>query len=322
MTIRQPVLVTVSLLCLIGCSEVSKPISTPPPPAPEATPAEAAPPPPPLIPAPKALASLSFLSGGDPRCAGNAAPSEVKMQQIEAEPLKVGLIPVTMPRALVNQMTEKTRVWKIASPGFDFYKILANGRPGGLRPDRPSTACIRYAMSEDGASLAAEMIVSVSYNLQVPEVISIAPARIRYRDFPTLSAHSGSRQAAVKAALSLKTYSLERASGRQSASLQNEEMSVEIVTDPGTGGAIELLYDPATVPGSKIPLPPWDYSAASENPRHNLSILELTVTEIGDFDWLQSQVYTLWPAWEYEATDVGKLTHSAEFFRPAHLEKT
>lgn len=320
MRIRQPVLVTASLLCLIGCSEVSK--TTPPPPATEAKPAEPAAPPPlqiPLTPAPKALASLSFLSAGDPRCAGHTAPADVKMERIEAEPLKIGLIPVTMSRMLVNQLTEKTRVWKVESPGFDFYKILSGGRPGGLRSDRPSNACIRYATSDDGASLSAEMIFSVTYNPKVPEVIGIAPARIHYRDFPTLSAHSGSSQAAVKAALSLKTYSLERTSGRQSASLQNEEMSVEIFTNPGTGGAIDQLYDPATAPGSKIPLPPWDYSSAYENPRHNLSLLELTVTEIADFDWLQSQLYVLWPAWEYEATDIGKLKHSAEYFSRYHV---
>jgi hypothetical protein len=58
---------------------------------------------------------------------------------------------------------------------------------------------------------------------------------------------------------------------------------------------------------------------AYENPRHNLSLLELTVTEIADFDWLQSQLNILWPAWEYEATDVSKFKLSAEFFRRGHL---
>lgn len=320
MTIRQSVLVTVSLLSLIGCSEVFPKPS--PPPVAEAKPAEEPPPPPPapLIAAPKAQASLTFLTGSDPRCTGKAAASEVKMEEIEAQPLKIGMIPTNMSRTLVNQMTEKTRVWKIVSPGFDFYKILSDGRPSGLHPDRPSTACIRYAMSEDGARLYAEMIFSVTYNPKTPEVIAITPARIHYRDFSSLSARSGSSQAAVKVALDLKTYSLERNSGRQSAGLQNEEMSVEIFTNPGTGDAIDQFYDPATVPGPKIPLPPWDYSSAYENPRHNLSILGLTVTEIADFDWLRAQSGTLWSNWEYEATDVAKLKHSAELYRGAHAK--
>lgn len=317
MRIRQSVLVAIGLLGLIGCSEVSKNSSPPPPP--EAKPVENAPAPPvPLTPAPKALASLSFLSGSDPRCEGKTSPTEARMEEIEAQPLKIGLIPVTMSRTLVNQMTDKTRVWKIDSPGFDFYKTLSNSQPGGLRPDRPSTACIRYAMGDGGDGLSSEIVFSVTYNPKTPEVIAIAPARIHYRDFASLSARSGSRQAVVKAALSLKTYSLERTSGRQSASLQNEEMSVEIFDNPGTGGAIDQFYDPATVPGAKIPLPPWDYSSSYENPRHNLSILELTVTEIADFDWLQSQLNILWPAWEYEATDVSKLKLSAEIFRRGH----
>ena len=321
MTIRQSVLATLSLLSLIGCSEVSpKPIPQPPP---EAKSAEEPPPPPqppiPLLAAPRTLASLSFLAGSDPRCAGQVVSPETKMEEIEAQPLKIGLIPVTMSRRLVNQMTEKTRVWKLTSPGFDFYRILSAGQPGGLHPDRPATACIRSAMSEDGVSLLSEMVFSVTYDPKTPEIIALFPTRIHYRDFPTLSAQSGSRQAAVKAALSLKTYSLERTSGRQSTNLQTEEMSVEIFDNPQTGGAIDQLYDPATVPGAKIPLPAWDYSSAYENPRHNLSLLELTITEIADFDWLQSQLNILWPAWEYEATDVSKLKLSADFFRRGHI---
>jgi hypothetical protein len=52
-------------------------------------------------------------------------------------------------------------------------------------------------MSEDGVSLVSEMVFSVTYNPKTPEIIAIAPARIHYRDFLTLSAHGGSRQAGL-----------------------------------------------------------------------------------------------------------------------------
>jgi hypothetical protein len=82
-----------------------------------------------------------------------------------------------------------------------------------------------------------------------------------------------------------------------------------------------VRYNPAGGIGAKIPLPPWDYSSAYENPRHNLAILGISVTEIADFDWLQSQLRVLWPSWEYEATDVAKLKLGAEFFSRAHLSE-
>jgi hypothetical protein len=249
-----------------------------------------------MKPAPQGRASLSFLS----RCEGpGPAP---RMEEIAAEPLKIGMIPTAIPRALANDLTDKTRVWKLASPDFDFYRILSGGRPGGLRPDRPSAACIRYAMEG-----VAEMEFSLTYDPKRPEILTIAPARIRYRGFAA--------RAAVRVTLSLKTYSLERTAGRQSASLQNEEMAVEILP---AGGPVEIRYDPAGTANAKIPLPPWDYSPASETPRHNLSVLSIAVTEIADFDWLQSQARILWPGWEYEATDAAKLKSSADFFSRSH----
>ena len=313
MRIRRLVLITVSLLCLTGCGEVSKTVL--PPPAPEAKPAEDAPPPPPipLDPAPKAQASLSFLSGGDRGCE-TAQPAR-KMEEVEAASLGIGMIPTAIPPRLANQLTAKTRVWKVDSPDFDFYKILSGGRPGGLRPDKPALGCIRYQMNDE-----TEMVFSVRYNPKSPEILSIAPVRIHYRDFASLSAHSGARQAAFKASLSLRTYSLDRNSGRLTTNLKNEEMAVGILADPGTGAAIDRIFDPSTAPAAKIPLPPWDYSSADETPRHNLSVLEITVTEIADFDWLQSQILTLWPGWEYEATDVAKLKHSAEFYRGSQVK--
>lgn len=277
-----------------------------------------APPPEPLKPAPKAWASLGFLPGSDAGCVATPAPISTKMVEITAEPLKIGMIPTAVPRPLANQLIEKTRIWHLESQGFDFYKALSGGRPEGLRADRPATACIRYSLSEDGASLVSDVILSVSYNPKTPEVISVAPSRIYYRDYPTLSAHSGSSQAAVKVMLNLRTFSLERTSGRQSTSIQNQEMAVEIFGDPKTDGAFQQLYDPASDASSTVALPPWDYSSTYENPRHNLSILGITVTEIADFDWLQSKILTLWPGYEYEATDVGKLKQSAEFYSHTH----
>lgn len=310
-------LLATTLLFLVGCSEVSK--NPLPPPVPEEKPAEQ-PAPPPLKVAPKAWASVNFLPGSESGCRTDAAPAPIsaKMVEIAAEPLKIGMIPTAVPRPLANQLIEKTRIWHLESQGFDFYKALSGGRPEGLRLDRPATACIRYSLSEDGASLVSDVILSVTYNPKTPEVISVAPSRIYYRDYATLSAHSGSSQAAVKVALNLRTFSLERTSGRQSTSIQNQEMAVEIFSDPQIGGAFQQLYDPASDASSTVALPPWDYSSTYENPRHNLSILGITVTEIADFDWLQSKILTLWPGYEYEATDVGKLKQSAEFYSHTH----
>ena len=305
------------LLCLAGCGGVAETrppeAAAPPPPA-----EQPAPPAEPLEPAPKGWASVSFLPGGDAGCAAAPAPIPSKMLEITAEPLKIGMIPTAIPHALANQLTEKTRIWHLESQGFDFYEALSGGRSNGLRTDRPAQACIRYSLSDDSASLASDVILSVTYDPKTPEVIRVAPARIHYRDFATLSAHGGSSRAAVKVALTLRTFSLERTAGRQSTSIQNQEMAVEIFADPRTGGALRQLYDPADT-ASTVALPPWDYSSAYENPRHNLSFLGVTVTEIADFDWLQSKILTLWPSYEYEATDVSKLLLAAEFYRRGHL---
>ena len=251
---------------------------------------------------------------------GDTAPKGPKMEEIEAAPLKVGLIPAMIQPSLAAQLTEKTRVWKLESQGLDFYKILSDGRPEGLKPDLPAAACIRYSMFRQGGSeLDADMIFSVAYSPKTPEIISLMPVRLYYRDFAALADGPDVAQAAVKVTLGLRSFSLERTSGRLATSVQNEETVVELVGNPGSGRPVYQLYDPVSGPTITIPLPPWDFSPASVNPRHNLSILGITVTEIADFGWLQSHVHALWPSWEYEATDVSKIKVAAQFYSHAHI---
>jgi hypothetical protein len=247
------------------------------------------------------------------------APPPAKIEEIAAEPLKVGFVPESVPRAFANQLIDKTRLWQMESQSFDFYKMLANGHPNGLRPDLPSVGCIRYSMFGTDSELYSDMIFSVTYNPKTPEVLTVAPVRFYYRDFATLSAHSGAREAAVKVTLGMRVFSLDRNAGRLSACLQNQEMAVEIFTDDGAGRAVYDLYDPVSGPNATIPLPPWDYSSTTDNPRHNLSVLGITVTEIADFDWLQSESHKLWPGWEPSATDASKIGTSALFYSHTHM---
>jgi len=44
----------------------------------------------------------------------------------------------------------------------------------------------------------------------------------------------------------------------------------------------------------------------------------ITVTGIANFGWLEHNINTLWPSWEYEATDVSKLKIGAKHFEAAH----
>lgn len=298
------------VISLTACSTPEKPAAEPPPPPPVAQ-AEA---PIARVAAPRASAGLAFFPGGADSC-GHAV---LKTAETEALPLKVGAIPAAIPATLNNQLIEKTRVWKVESSSFDFYRILSGGQPGGLRLDRPAIGCIRYSMTEQDGSPHADMIFSVTYNPKTPEVVTLKPVRIQYRDFAALSANSGAAEAALEVGLSLKTYSLERTSGRVGTSLQNQEMAVELFRNRGPGQPIDQFYDPVNGPSAMVPLPPWDYSSKSDNPRHNLSILAITVTEIADFDWLQAQIHRLWPSWEYEATDVAKIKDAAEFYSHTH----
>ena len=279
---RRPVLLLTALL-LTGCAQPPVPPPAPPPETPSPPPE----PPAPLHEAPKAHASLGFSTD----CTGQA-----KSEEIEAEALKIGMIPTAVPRPLANQLIDKTHVWHTESQGFDFYKSLS------LHPGKPAQGCIRYAMS-DTAGPYAEITLAVTYDPKMPEVLNIAPTRITYRDLST-------RHAAIKVTLGLRTFSLERNSGRQSNSLQNQELLVDIFNS----GPIDQRYDPAGGIATTIALPPWDYTESLSAPKHNLSFLAITVTEIADFDWLQSQILTLWPGYEYEATDVAKLKLGAAYY--------
>ena len=242
-----------------------------------------------------------------------------KMDEVEAKALKVGLIPNAISPTMANQLTDKTRVWKIETSGFDFYRILSDAHPDGLRPDTPFVGCIRYSMFTEKSELYSDMIFSVTYDPKIPEVIKLAPVRLYYRDFGTLSAGSGTTEAALKVELSLRGFSIERTYGRQATTFQNEEMATEIIRNKGDGRSVYQIYDPVSGPSATLPLPPWDYSSTSVNPRHNLSILGITVTEIADFDWLQARWQTLWPSWEYEATDVSKIKIASQFYAQSHM---
>ena len=335
-------LLTAAALCIAGCSQ------TPPPPPP--APAAEAPAPQPEEPAPKeaprAAGSVSFIAGSDikaalegsgelarhdlangipARCGAVSAKSHAgetgKVEEIKAEPLKIGALPERLRRGAFAELVQETRVWQVESQGVDFYKILSDGNPNGLKFDTPAAACLRYSLYRPGSpKLSSDMLFSVSFNPKKPEILTIMPVRIYFRDFAALADQPGATQAALKVTLGLRTFSLERNSGRATASMQNQEMAIELISNPGAGQPVYRLYDPATVPTATIALPPWDFSPASVNPRHNLSMFTITVTEIADFGWLEHNINTLWPSWEYEATDVSKLKIGAHHFDAAHKQ--
>ena len=313
---RKALLVLTTACVAASCSE------TPPPAPPAPAPAVEAPEPPPVpiaVEAPRAAGNLTFIAG---RCDKPHGFDAGKFEEIKAEPLKIGAIPERLQVGALADLKRKTRVWQLESQGLDFYKILSDGNPNGLKFDVPAAACIRYSLYRPGsAELYSEMLFSVSYNPKKPEILTIMPARIYFRDFQALADQPGATQAAVKVTLGLRTFSLERTSGRAAASMQNQEMAVELIDNPGPGKAIDRLYDPVSGPTATIPLPPWDYSPASVNPRHNLSIFGITVTEIADFGWLERNINTLWPSWEYEATDISKIKIAARFYAETHKGK-
>jgi len=345
---RLAALLTVSILSISACSETAPPSAPPPPPAaaPEPPPAPA-----PLLDAPKAMGSLTMISSSDIKAllgqpldaspaaaelvrrdaastiAGRCAPigakagkgheTAVKIDEVEAETLKIGMIPTAVPRDLANQMIEKTRLWQVSSPEFDFYKTLSDGNQAGLKPDRAAVSCIRLSLFRSG--LYADMIFSVTHNPKKPEILTVMPVRVFYRDFPSLADQPGAAQAAVKVTLDMKSYSRERTSGRVASAMANQEMLVELFADPGAGQPVYQLYDPINGPSATIALPPWDFSAKSVDPQHNLSMLNINLTEIADFGWLAGHAPILWPGWEAEATDVTKLRRSAAYYRRTHL---
>lgn len=334
--------------CLIGCSEVTPP-PAPPPAAPETSPA--APVPVPVVDAPKAYGSLTMISSREIKAlleqpldgsaaaselvrrdgindiAGRCAPKGVKAgeaqsispkkDEIDADSLKIGMVPTAVPPALAAQLTQKTRLWQLNSQGFDFYKTLSAGSPEGLKEEMPAVACIRYSLFR-AADLYSDMIFSVTHNPKKPQILTILPVRVYYRDFAALADQPNVTQAAIKVILEMHSFTLDRTSGRVAAPLQNQEMLIELWSNPGAGQPIYQLYDPVNGPAATIPLPPWDFSTASVNPRHNFSLLGITVTEIADFDWLRSQTHILWPGYEYASTDVSKLTLGALYYRRTH----
>lgn len=226
------------------------------------------------------------------------------------------MIPTAIPRALANQLTGKTRFWQVSSQEFDFYKALSDGKASGLKPDLAAVSCIRFSLFRP--DLYADMIFSVTHNPKKPEILTLMPVRLFYRDFPSLADQPDAAQAAVKVTLDMKSYSLERTSGRVANALANNEMLVELFADPGAGQPVYQLYDPVNGPSSTIALPPWDFSEKVIDPQHNLSMLNINVTEIADFDWLQDHAHILWPGWEPEATDAAKLKKGAAYYRRTH----
>lgn len=344
-------LLAVAVVSVSGCSEAPPP-SAPPAAAPEAPPAPP-PAPVPLVAAPKANGRLTMIASGGVKAAlgqpldASAAASELvrrdeasniaarcapsglkarkaheetgKFDLLEADPLKIGMIPTEIPPALANQLTEKTRLWQLASEQFDFYKTLSDGSAEGLKLETPAIACIRYSLFRQDGGLYSDMLFSVTHNPKKPEILTIMPVRVFYRDFSALADQPGATQAAVKVMLEMHTYSIERTSGRAAAAMPNQEMLVELFGNPGAGQPLYQLYDPVNGPTATIPLPPWDFSQNSINPRHNLSTFHITVTEIADFDWLQSQYVRLWPGWEYAATDVSKLKLGAQYYSRTHM---
>jgi hypothetical protein len=147
---------------------------------------------------------------------------------------------------------------------------------------------------------------------------TITPVRLYYRNFASLADRPGATQAAVRVTLDMRAYSLDASSGRVATPMQNLEMAVELIDNPGAGRALYQLYDPVDGPTVTLPMPPWNYSAGAPTLRHNFSLLGIKVTEIADFDWLSSHRHTLWPGWEAEATDVSKIQLGAQFYRRTH----
>ena len=317
----------VVLAALAACTQAPPPAPQPPAEAPAPQP-EPAP-----IPreAPRAAGALTFIAGsqiaaaldgsGDlarrdaasgiaRRCGATnrkSAASEAKFEEIKAEPLKIGAIPERLTVGALAELAQQTQIWQLESQNFDFYKILSDGNPNGLKFDAPAAACIRYSLYRPGSpELYSDMIFSVSHNPKTPEILTVMPVRIYFRQAP----------AAIKVTLGLRTFSLERTSGRAAAAMQNQEMAVELFGNPGQ--PVYQLYDPASVPSANIPLPPWDFTPASVNPRHNLAVFGISVTEIADFGWLESHTHDLWPSWEYEATDIAKLRAGARIYARSH----
>ena len=291
-------LLAAAALCIAGCTETPPPA---PPPAPSAVEEAPVPPPPaPPVEAPRAAGILTFIAGGDIKAAldgsgelarhdmandiacrcgaksGKGVGDPGKAEEIKAEPLKIGALPERLQTGAFADLKRKTRVWQLESQGLDFYKILSNGNPNGLSFDAPASACIRYSLYRPGSpEIYSDMLFSVSYNPKKPEILTVMPVRIYFRDFAALSDQPGATQAAVKVTLGLRTFSLERTSGRVAAAMQNQEMAVELIAGQ-PGKPIYQLYDPVSGPTATIPLPPWDFSPASVNPRHNLSIFGIT----------------------------------------------
>jgi hypothetical protein len=81
----------------------------------------------------------------------------------------------------------------------------------------------------------------------------------------------------------------------------DDELLVARIANNG-GGSLYQLYDQDQAPAVSIPLPPWDYEAKSDAPRHNYTMLSFKITEIRDLPWLIANASALWPNYEYEAT--------------------
>lgn len=317
----------VILAALAACSQTPPPAEAPAP-----QPVAAPEPPPVHQEAPRAAGALTFIAGSDiaaalegsgdlarrdaandiaRRCGATGKKGHAdaaKFEEIKAEPLKIGAIPERLRTGAMAELVQQTQIWQQDSPTLDFYKILSDGNPNGLKFDAPAAACIRYSLYRPGSpELYSDMIFSVTHNPKTPEILTVMPVRLYFRQAP----------AAIKITLGLRTFSLERTSGRAAAAMQNQEMAVEMFDTPGQ--PVYQLYDPATVPMANIPLPPWDFTPASINPRHNLSVFGITVTEIANFDWLVSHTHDLWPSWEYEATDIAKFRAGAQVYAKAHM---
>jgi len=255
------------------------------------------------------------------RCASGAlkphaeAATVFKPWTVVADIIPTGVQPNRITNEFVNQMRAVTRVWNGRATGFDFYRILSDDRRLGLSFDRTASSCLRFSRVDgETRELVSDLLFQFTFDPDKPQIIRLMPLRVYFRRFDDL-ARRGADEAAIKVLVDLQTMSLERTGGRMSRPINDQEVLVGLFRRSDAGeGPIYRLYDATTVPPEITTLPPWDYSAKSENPRHNYSVARVAVTEYSDIAWLRAHLEEVWPRWEYAATDVSRILDSDRLY--------
>jgi hypothetical protein len=213
--------------------------------------------------------------------------------------------------SLQNELNKYTHQWN-TSTATNVYPVLGDNT--NFSVDKDSKACFRYSryvnmvpnQPHSTFTLDSDFVGLVQFDHAQPEVMTIRPVRLYYRNFKMIDVETANNTKSALISLTADAIHLTSNSGERTSNvingtvvsssvkqtgiipIQYKDQDGNNVTAPfdnSTSGPIYQTFDPEKTQGLVVPLPPWD-TASQGAPRTGLLLLSLTVKETGNVPWL------------------------------------